>query len=135
VIVLDASAMLEWLLRTPTGLQIRARVLPSIDEVYAPHLLYLETVQSLRKSVRAQTVSVIRAQEALQDLLDFPLNLYEHQPFLRRIWALRDNATAYDAVYLALAELLPATLLTCDSKLASTPGHSAKIEWFGTHKV
>lgn len=132
MIVLDASAMLEWLLCTPCGLQIRERALPSIDEMYAPHLVYIETLQSLRKSVRAQTISPMRGREALDDLLDFPLNLYEHQPFINRIWALRNNASAYDAAYIALAELLTAPLITCDSKLASTPGHGATIELFPT---
>lgn len=132
MIVLDASAMLEWLLRTPCGLQIRKRALPSIDYIYAPHLVYIETVQSLRKSVRVQTIPQIRGQEAVDDLLDFPLNVYDHHPFLPRIWALRNNASAYDAAYIALAEKLGAPLITCDSKLASIPGHSATIELFPT---
>ena len=69
-----------------------------------------------------------RAEEALQDLLDVRLRRYPHVLFLRRVWELRDNLTAYDALYVALAEMLDATLLTRDGKLALAPGHHAHIE-------
>jgi predicted nucleic acid-binding protein len=57
-----------------------------------------------------------------------PIDRYAHDPLLPRIWALRTNATAYDAAYIALAEALGATLLTTDSKMASVPGHDARVE-------
>ena len=66
--------------------------------------------------------------EALEDLADFPIARYPHQPFLFRIWELRHNVTAYDAAYLALAEALAAPLVTRDAKLASAVGHEAQIE-------
>jgi len=53
---------------------------------------------------------------------------HSHDPFLLRIWALRHNVTAYDAVYLALAEALDAPLITCDRALTSLTGHAAKVE-------
>ena len=53
---------------------------------------------------------------------------YPHDLFLRRIWELRDNVTAYDAAYIALAEALDGALLTRDERLASAPGHEATIE-------
>lgn len=132
MIVLDASAIFEWLLRTPVGLTIQQRALPALNQIYVPHLIYIEAIQALRRAVRSQTISAPRGQVAVQDLLDFPLNVYEHYPFLRRVWSLRSNVSAYDAVYIALAESLAAPLITCDSKLASTPGHSAAIELFAT---
>ncbi len=55
-------------------------------------------------------------------------------PFLARIWTLRQNVTAYDAVYLALAETLPAPLITCDARLAAAPGHQAAVELFGVDR-
>ena len=64
----------------------------------------------------------------LEDLVDLPINRYPHNTFLPRIWELRHNMTAYDAVYIALAETLPAPLITRDTRLASAPGHTATIE-------
>ena len=76
----------------------------------------------------AGIITASRGQEALQDLLDLPLTRYPHDLFLWRIWELRDNLTAYDAAYVALAEALGAPLVTCDSRLASASGHHARIE-------
>ena len=69
-----------------------------------------------------------RAAEALEDLADLDLSRYPHDVFLPRIWALRRNATAYDSAYLALAEMLPAPLLTADARLAKVPGVRARVE-------
>jgi predicted nucleic acid-binding protein len=69
-----------------------------------------------------------RGKEAIEDLKDLPINRYPHDIFLHRAWELRHNMTAYDAVYVALAETLPAPLLTRDAHLASVPGHEALIE-------
>jgi predicted nucleic acid-binding protein len=66
--------------------------------------------------------------EALEDLDDMPLRRYPHDFLIPRIWELRATLTAYDAAYVALAEALDATLLTCDRKLASASGHSASVE-------
>jgi predicted nucleic acid-binding protein len=66
--------------------------------------------------------------EALEDLADFPITRYPHTPLLSRIWELRHNVTAYDAAYLALAEALPAPLITRDAKLAAVAGHRARVE-------
>jgi predicted nucleic acid-binding protein len=72
-------------------------------------------------------MSAARGQEAIIDLLNLPIARYPHDIFLDRIWELRNNMPAYDAVFVALAESLPAPLLTCDAKLAATIGHRAKI--------
>jgi predicted nucleic acid-binding protein len=69
-----------------------------------------------------------RGEEALNDLAIWPLTRHVHGPFLRRIWTLRNNVTAYDAAYIALAELLNIPLLTCDGRLAASSGHQARIE-------
>jgi len=69
-----------------------------------------------------------RGKEALRDLTDFPIIRYPHDMLLFRVWELRNNLTANDAVYVALAEALSAPLLTRDARLASSPGHSATIE-------
>lgn len=69
-----------------------------------------------------------RGRDALADLADFPLQRYPHDLLLPRVWELRNNLTAYDAVYIALAEALGAPLLTRDQRLAGAAGHRAQIE-------
>jgi len=128
LIVIDASALLEVLLRTPRAAGIEARVFATDASLHAPHLLDLEVAQVLRRYVAAAELAPARAQDALEDLQAFPIERYPHHLFLTRIWALRGNVTAYDAVYIALAEALDATLLTCDRRLASAPGHTARVD-------
>jgi predicted nucleic acid-binding protein len=126
--VLDASVVLEILLKTPIGLRHADRVLQANDSLHAPHLLDVEVAQVLRRLTLAGELSADRAAQVLENLADLPLVRHEHVPLLERIWQLRDSVTAYDAAYLALAEGLPARLLTCDSKLSRSHGHKAKID-------
>jgi len=128
VIVLDASAAVEWLLQTELGVRVARRVFLPRETLHAPHLLDVEVTQALRRYVAAGAVTVSRAEEALQDLLDLRIRRYPHVLFLLRVWELRDNLTAYDALYVALAEALDATLVTCDAKIAPAPGHRARVE-------
>jgi predicted nucleic acid-binding protein len=128
VIVVDASALLEFLLQTPLGIQVEARLFRNEDEFHSPHLVDVEVTQGLRRLVRAREVSPDRAAEAIQDLADIDLHRHGHLDLLTRAWKLRENVTAYDAMYLALAEALDATLVTCDAPLAKAPGHTANIE-------
>lgn len=129
MIVLDASAALEMLLRTEVGQGLAERLLePRAASLHAPHLLDLEVAQVLRRLVSRGALAAERAGEALRDLADLPLERYSHELLLPRIWSLRLNLTAYDAAYVALAELLGATLLTRDHRLLRAPGHAARIE-------
>lgn len=128
MIVLDASAALEWLLRTPAGNKIDARLFSRSVSLHAPHLLDVEVAQVLRRYVREKAITAQRGEEALTDFNDLPLNRYPHDFLIPRVWQLRDTLTAYDAVYVALAEALDAPLLTCDRRIALAPNHSAIIE-------
>jgi predicted nucleic acid-binding protein len=130
VIVLDASAATDWLLQTTAGQQIENRIYSRGESLHAPHLLDLEVVQVLRRLVREGAVSGPRADQALQDLLDLRVTRYPHFVFLPRIWRLRDNFSAYDAAYVALAEKLGATLITRDAGLASASARAVSIELF-----
>jgi predicted nucleic acid-binding protein len=125
--VVDASAVLELLLRTDKAPRIERRLLAAGESLHAPHLLDLEVAQGLRRHAAAGDLSPERGQEALSDLVDLPLHRYPHDFLLPRIWELRRNVTAYDAAYLALAELLAAPFVTCDARLASAPGHAADV--------
>lgn len=128
MIVVDASAMLEFLLQTPLGSRVEARLFRDGDALHAPHLLDVEVVQGLRRLVRAGDVIADRAEEALADFTDVDLRRHAHRDLLGRAWTLRDNLTAYDAMYIALAEAIEAPLLTCDGPLGATPGHAVLIE-------
>jgi predicted nucleic acid-binding protein len=129
VIVLDASAAIEWLLKSPTGMKVdRCLFASPPPTLHVPHLLDVEIAQVLRRYVREKNMTASRGEEALQDLHDIPLNRYPHDILMPRVWELRAVLTAYDGVYVALVELLDAPLVTCDRKIALASGHRAKVE-------
>ena len=128
MIVVDASALLEFLLQTSLGARVEARLFRDQDELHAPHLLDVEAVQGLRRLVRTGEVASARAAEAIADLTDLDLHRHAHVDLMARAWKLRDNISAYDAMYVALAEAIEATIVTCDGPLARAPGHHARIE-------
>ncbi len=128
MIVLDASALLEVLLRTPQGEAVAGRLLDPDESLHAPHLIDLEILQALRRFARSRDLEAHRGLQAVEDLAAFPLTRYPHGPLRERIWELHPQMTAYDAAYVALAEALEAPLLTRDAALAAARGHSARIE-------
>jgi predicted nucleic acid-binding protein len=128
VIVVDASALLEFLLQTPRGTRVEARLFRGAEEFHAPHLVDVEVTQGLRRLVRTGELSPSRGADAIADLLDFDLHRHAHLELLTRAWQLRENVTIYDAMYIALAEALDATIVTCDTPLAKAPGRRARIE-------
>jgi predicted nucleic acid-binding protein len=130
MIVLDASATVDWLLQTTAGQRIEHRMFSARESLHAPHLLDIEVAQVLRRLVREGKVPANRADEAVRDLLDLRLTRYPHFMLLPRVWQLRHNFSAYDAAYVGLAEKLGAPLITRDGRLAAAPGHTAIIELF-----
>ena len=128
MIVLGASALLEFLLQTSLDTRVEARLFRDDDELHAPHLLDVEIVQGLRRLVRTGEVSSGRADDAIADLTDLDLHRHAHVDLVRRAWKLRDNISAYDAMYVALAEAIGAPIVTCDSPLGKAPGHRGRIE-------
>ena len=128
MIVVDASALLEALLRTPAADAVERRLFDARQTLHAPHLLDVEVAQVIRRYTTAGAIDAERGRAALADLADLPLHRYPHDFLLQRVWELRNNLTAYDAVYVALAEALDAPLLTRDQRLAAAPGHHAKVE-------
>lgn len=128
MIVIDASALLEFLLQTPAGRRVETRLFRDGDELHAPHLVDVEVTQGLRRLVRSGEVSADRAAEAFADLIDLDLHRHAHLDLLTRAWKLRENVTAYDAMYVALAEALDAPVITCDAPLAKAPGLRAQID-------
>jgi predicted nucleic acid-binding protein len=131
LIVLDASAAVELLLNSSAGRRVAARLRNPRATLHAPHLIDLEVAQTLRRYVREGTLAEERGRLAVQHLALLDLERYPHDPFLGRIWTLRDNVTAYDAAYVALAEALSAPLVTCDRRLAESPGLGVDFELVG----
>jgi predicted nucleic acid-binding protein len=127
VIVVDASAVVDFVaLRRNAALPDRM----SASGLHAPHVVDVEVTHALRGMVFRGELSLERAEAARADHAEMPITLYPHALLLERAWHLRDALSAYDAVYIALAELLPAPLVTCDARLAAATGHEAEIELF-----
>jgi predicted nucleic acid-binding protein len=128
VIVLDASALVELALSTALGRRVAARIGDPETSLHVPHLADVEVGQALRRYVRLGEIDASTGAAALDTLAELDLERHGHGPFMRRVWALRNNFSAYDAVYLALAEALGAPLVTCDGRLARAPGTSVRVE-------
>lgn len=128
MIVADASAVLELLIGTAAAERVADRLLDPAETVHAPHLLDVEVVQALRRYVASGDLDASQAERAIADLLELPIQRHGHGVLLHRAWELRQSITAYDAVYVALAEALRAPLLTRDGRLARSHGHRARVE-------
>ena len=128
MIVLDASCLVELLVGTRQGRAVAARIKDPALSLHIPHLADVEVIQTLRRFVRDGEFDAASAEGAIEDLRLLDLERHAHEPLLDRVWTLRQNLSAYDAVYVALAEALDATLLTCDGRLARAPGVFKRIE-------
>lgn len=128
MIVVDASVVVEVLLRSDAGAALEERLFDGNDSLHAPHMLDVEVAHALRRCALHRDIDERHGRDALADLAAMSIARYGHQPLLERIWQLRHNLTAYDAAHLALAERLGAPLLTRDSALASVTGHHARVE-------
>jgi predicted nucleic acid-binding protein len=128
LIVVDASAVLELLLGTERAERVATRVLRPDERLDAPHLLDIEVGQALRRLVHLKAVTVVRAEQALDDFASLVIERHGHRELLPRIWQLRDSLSAYDSAYVALGEALDAPVITCDAKLGRAHGHRGRIE-------
>ena len=126
MIVADASAILEFLLGGSRGRLVEAHI-GEDTSIQVPALLDAEVAQVLRRMVAGAILEEARARASLEILGDMPLQRHFLTPLLPRIWALRENLTAYDAAYVSLAEALSCSLLTFDEKLSRTPAHTARV--------
>lgn len=117
--IVDASALLEVLLRSPAASQLEAVMFEAAAGLHAPHLIDVEAAQVIREFALGGKISASIGADALADLAGFPLRRYPHDFLLPRIWELRHAISAYDASYVALAEVLDMPLLTRDARLAA----------------
>lgn len=128
MIVVDASVVVAALiLATDQGDRARARLASEPDQ-HAPGFIDLEVVAAVRNRLRRGQLEEADAEAAVRDLLDLAIVRYPHGPLVNRIWELRPNVTPYDAAYFALAEVLEATLLVADGRLARAAGPRCGIE-------
>lgn len=126
--VLDASAVVEYLLRTPAGERVEVTIRRADADLHTPALCDVEVAAALRRGLLAGTPGPQRAAEAVEDYLALPLTRHGHQRFIGRVLELRNNFSAYDATYSALAEHLRAALVTADARLASATRTHLAIE-------
>jgi predicted nucleic acid-binding protein len=131
LIVLDASAAVAILLNVgPEAGLVRERISQSDETLHVPHLFEVEVLHALRRHNLGGALPAKRARLALNRLRQTRLIRYPHTLFLSQIWELRENLTAYDAAYVALAEALKAPLVTTDMRLAQAPGNNATVELY-----
>lgn len=132
MIVLDSSAVVEWLLGLPQADAVGERII-SADSLHAPALLDVEVAQVVRRYTAAGEIDAQAGERALGSLSELDVNRYTHELLLPLIWQLRHNVTAYDAAFLALSAALDAPLLTLDARLSRVPlppmlGRSIRID-------
>jgi predicted nucleic acid-binding protein len=128
VIILDASVVVDLLIQPPAKIaHLEARLAPERTG-HVPHLLDVEVAHALRRLLLAGRLTPLSARRALRELAVMRLRRWPHQPLLGRALALRDQLSAYDAIYVAMAEVTGATLLTRDARMAGAGGHRARVE-------
>ena len=129
MIVLDASVVVELLINGPLADSIRRELAGWTEPFIVPHLLDVEVASALRNLAAGTRIDAHLSDQLLTELAALPAERYAHTPLLRRVWELRHNFTAYDAVYIALAEATDSILYTCDARLGR--GHRAEVLLFG----
>lgn len=129
MLVVDSSAILAAQFQPGLEGDLSER-LATDGDLSAPHLVDLEFLQGLRRMARRGRLSDDRVHDARAQFADLAITRYPHAALANRIWELRPNLSAYDAAYVALAEILGVPLVTCDAAIANAPGTHAEVELF-----
>ena len=132
LVVVDASALVEYLLRTWRAGAIAGVIESAEADLHVPALCDVEFASALRRALRTSVLSTDRAAEALRDYRDLPITRHGHLGLLSKILALRENFSAYDAAYVVLAHGLGASLLTADDRLARAVQTHTELETLTT---
>lgn len=125
--VTDAGVWIRAIVDEEPGGLVRTR-LTAETSVASPALIDLEFTNVLRGLLAKKSIGPRLGQRALMEFIQAPIQRYSHLALLDRVWRLRENLTAYDASYVALAELLGVDLLTIDRRLAGVPGIRCRVE-------
>ncbi len=134
IAVLDASAVVELVLGTRSGMEILTRIADPRLSLHSPELVDIEVLSVLRRYELTDIIPPDRIACGIDNLRDLDLHRHPHGPLLPRIWSWRYNLTSYDAAYVTLAEVLDAPLLTTDARLAGTPGLPVSVEVFASRR-
>lgn len=126
MLVVDASALVEVLVDAPGAEPVR-RLLGADPDHAAPHLVDAEVLSVIQSHHLRGRLDATAASQAVADLRAWPAERWPHRPLLERAWELRHNVRGYDALYVALAEALDATLLTLDQRLAGVPALRCRV--------
>ncbi|MGL5859094.1 MAG: type II toxin-antitoxin system VapC family toxin [Angustibacter sp.] len=127
MLVVDASCLYEVLVGGSAAEPIRERLLADVDHA-APHVVDVEVLGVVRREHLRGQLDRTEATQAVEDLDAWPGERFGHRPLLVRAWELRHTVRGWDAMYVALAEALGATLLTSDRRLAAAAGPTCAIE-------
>jgi len=127
MLIVDASCLYEVLADAKRSDRVRARLASDRDQG-APHVVDVEVLSIVRRDRMLGRLDPTAARQAIEDLRDWPGERFGHGGLLERAWELRENVRAWDAVYVALAEALDATLLTLDARLGRAPGLACLVE-------
>jgi predicted nucleic acid-binding protein len=126
-IVIDASVLVDFHVGSEAVDAIASRIRGEI--LQAPVTVDAEVVHSLRRQTLAGRIDLALAEHALRRFIATPIMRHSVELLVARMWFLRQNITAYDASYVALAESLNLPLITRDRRLAQSSGHAARIEY------
>ena len=127
MLIVDASCLYEVVADTLRADDVRARLVAEPDHA-APSVIDAEVVSVIRRNHLLGRLDATAAAQAVEDLRDWPGERFAHRPLLDRAWELRHSVRSWDAFYVALAEVMQATLLTSDSRLASALGTDVTTE-------
>jgi predicted nucleic acid-binding protein len=127
MLVVDASVLFEIVVDTPDAEALRSRLEEDLDQA-APHLVDAEVLSVVQSQLRLGSLDLTAANQAIDDLREWPGERWSHRPLLERAWELRHNLRGYDALYVALAEALDAPLVTRDGRLAGAPGLRCAVD-------
>ena len=134
IAVLDASAVVELVLGTRSGMEILKRISDPQLSLHSPELVDIEVLSVLRRYELADIIRLDRIAHAIDNLSDLDLHRHPHGPLLPRIWCWRYNLTSYGAAYVSLAEALDAPLFTTDARLVRAPRLPVAVEVFQSNK-
>ncbi|MEX1294808.1 MAG: type II toxin-antitoxin system VapC family toxin [Candidatus Limnocylindrales bacterium] len=127
MLIVDASCVYEVVGDAARAEDVRRRLRDARD-VAAPHVVDAEVLGVIRRDLMLGRLDQTAARQAVEDLRDLPVQRYSHRLLLSRAWELRDRVRSWDALYVALAEAMDATLITLDQRLARTTGLGCRVE-------
>ena len=131
-VVLDSSALIGALVRSSSGGLWAAGVLED-EQIIAPEILLSETANGLRRLELQGHLSSLEANGAFDRVRTLPVELHPFSPYAERVWELRFNLTAYDAWYVAIAEVMGCPLATLDLRMARASG--TRCEFMLPHTI